>query len=731
MLTFTGLLEAALRTLPSDSAVKSKLISRGDKSRRQELSNQSLSNFSASFIAGDMTAAALSKPTSRCCQSWSSFTSNPGHVQATTSSLLAPSLVQKDMQPQNKISTESGDHCIGCRRALNNLQAPPCCSFERRYEPRTSTLLDAKTPSSTTTHPVLTTGHSPVSTPYRPAAALDARRRYIEKLQPLGARLTLDLRPIGGSRADYRLKRDLENSGLSNINSIPVPTAEVTFTATTLLSALIGALEKHFPTTPSEVGLGERDPCGGYTMKLSPKISERAMREYTMATVATSIPTNLFVTGHQESSLVSPTRTSLFDHRAKINLTPPRSPIARQTSKSQSLTPGHYFVGLYLATLLAVFMKTLWTIVLASFKMMEPFQQLAKKSGAPTKASVFPNFSFPESFKTSPQKSSHINMITLISTTIHAIFMCITPLAAEAITVQRLHRCSTAFGPCPHDGWWAINRRSARALEVFLVFNCCLILALIFVKRNRPSGVYSNPWSIAAIASLLHHPDVLADFRRKDRKAPTKHSAETIESRYILASYRSIGGSYHYGLVRRKEQVLPLDEAPEPEKSADQPLPKSVKTRIDLGSLQQMWRPLQDICLGLILLTLLALITTYYLDLNHDAFNGFFNAESFGPRFLLTGLATIIDAQWKRLEREIRVMMPFRTLCRRNGRPESTILATTTLTPLTAIPAAVRRGDLFLSLIAFVASTSEVLAIAVAGIPLSPSSYFPAYLASV
>ena len=63
-----------------------------------------------------------------------------------------------------------------------------------------------------------------------------------------------------------------------------------------------------------------------------------------------------------------------------------------------------------------------------------------------------------------------------------------------------------------------------------------------------------------------------------------------------------------------------------------------------------------DILALLFTLALLGIITAYYLDQASDPFNNFFNSNTFGPRITLSLSATLLDAHWKNVEREVRVL---------------------------------------------------------------------------
>lgn len=145
----------------------------------------------------------------------------------------------------------------------------------------------------------------------------------------------------------------------------------------------------------------------------------------------------------------------------------------------------------------------------------------------------------------------------------------------------------------------------------------------------------------------------------------------------------------------------------------------------------RFWKKgLRDTLFLLCILGLFGVVLAYYLDSANDAFNRFFNSDTFAPRFILTLSATVIDNHWKRIEREVRVMTPYRRLHRRNALAGKTILMSMNGTPISSFPLAVSRGDVFHALVAFTAIMSDILIIAVAGVPFAQAQVWLSFIVS-
>lgn len=130
------------------------------------------------------------------------------------------------------------------------------------------------------------------------------------------------------------------------------------------------------------------------------------------------------------------------------------------------------------------------------------------------------------------------------------------------------------------------------------------------------------------------------------------------------------------------------------------------------------------------LVALLGVIVAYYLDGSNSGFNRFFNSHTFGPGFILTSAAVVIDFHWKTLEREVRILVPYRNLGHRMAKPETSVLLNVGGTAVEHFPKALYRGEWFHALIAGTAILSDFLIVAVAGVPYSTAQVWQAFLVS-
>src|SRR6266536_598661 len=81
---------------------------------------------------------------------------------------------------------------------------------------------------------------------------------------------------------------------------------------------------------------------------------------------------------------------------------------------------------------------------------------------------------------------------------------------------------------------------------------CLAVLLLIFIVlvRRRGSGVYANPHSLAAIATLAHSPQLLDIFRALPPGIREKQLGNFLrENNYGLGYYHSSDGTMAYGIL--------------------------------------------------------------------------------------------------------------------------------------------------------------------------------------
>lgn len=387
-----------------------------------------------------------------------------------------------------------------------------------------------------------------------------------------------------------------------------------------------------------------------------------------------------------------------------------------------------YFFATYLTVLVAVVLKELWSIVFASMKMMEPFHQLHKPGGASVSDSLLANYlSLGFSWK-SIQSMFRGQWCMLFTTISYGLFAALSPISTECMKMLPTAWCIREDGtrqPC--SPVWLLDKNFGRGLQALLGAIALMIVIVIVFAVELKSGIYSNPSSIAYMAALLNNDDVIEELRSLDAHASNSAISKALAGNiYTIEHHTLPDGTHHYGLVK-PDAISPANHSRYGSIANPHNMSLTQQTH---GRGHFAVRALRDSLFLLIICALFGIVLGYYLDGSSDPFNKFFNSGTWAPRFILTSVAVLISLHWKNIEREVRVITPYRRLSARNAKPEHTILVTLNGTPFTSLPGALRRGDWFHAFIAFIAITSELLIIAIAGVPFNRSQVWKAFIAS-
>jgi hypothetical protein len=355
--------------------------------------------------------------------------------------------------------------------------------------------------------------------------------------------------------------------------------------------------------------------------------------------------------------------------------------------------------------------------------------------------------------------SGHSFMLLVSSITY--IIDLVAPLSAEFLAVDVQHGCvhqpdADVNHPCPPR--LIVRLLPARTLQAVLGLIAVLIILTLLLNIKRHSGVYSNPSSIAAVASLLHHPDTLEDFKELADADDKEVDRVLSENRYRLAHYQAGYDGMKYGIVPvMKVEKHEVNNITKGTYSAVANPESGVQVLRHKRTFWQkhFWRTLGDVTQGFMLLGLFGVLLGFYFDGSDSGFNRFFLSQKFGPKFVLVFAAGLIVTQWRRLERgkttinhvslypiivvlihvlstEVRSYQPYRHLSSKSSSyPTHTILSTTTSTPWSTLPLSLYHREIFTALVAFCYILSEVLVIAVATIPYSNNQYYLAFLAGI
>lgn len=495
-------------------------------------------------------------------------------------------------------------------------------------------------------------------------------------------------------------------------------------------------------TVSAETTIEKTLTSDGSTVTVSSVVSNVSPSLVTLAVSPTVVTT--VVSGTTAVISTSATVTASSTSSASNNPAP-TGVKASQVQITESFEDRDYFLASYLAIVLAVTLKLTWQLVFSGLKMLEPFYQLSKPGGAAASESLLADYL---SAAYGWNHLRHIfsgHSVMLFSSLVYVAMACLSPIASESMTITATQLCQTAAGgtqPCAPV--WVLNIAAGRVLEGVLILTAILIMLVIIFNFRRRSGIFSNPSSIATMASLLSHDDLLSDLRQIDASAPDASIVAALSgNRYMLMSYNDAAGIPRYGITKTTSSAAsnPYSLGPTNNFDAMSQAKYAALSNPSNMALQEhpiteqkpfsvSWRTARDVLFLLVILALFGIVLAYYVVGDRSAFNNFFNSGTFGPKFTLTAVAALIDFLWKTLEREVRILVPYQRLGARQAGPEKSVLVDVAGVPISSMWGALRRGEILHAVVAFTAILSDVLIIAVGGVPFGTGSFWEAYLYS-
>lgn len=257
--------------------------------------------------------------------------------------------------------------------------------------------------------------------------------------------------------------------------------------------------------------------------------------------------------------------------------------------------------------------------------------------------------------------NGHIYMF-LVSSTAYLIDF-LAPLSSELLMVDVKHGCIPPPNANPNHPCLpprlVVHSLPARIIQGILGLVVISVFLIAILGWRRHSGVFANPSSIASMASLLHHPEVVQDMKNMQHMSDEELEIRLKRQTWKLDYYSDeVTGTVRYGVIpglRVTKAVTYGATFSEPSYTA---VPNTRGEANEFGfnnhgsgGRRHIWRTVGDAVLVVFLLGLFGVTLAYYLDGNNDGFNRFFNSEGFGPKFILVAGAGVVVMQWRRLER--------------------------------------------------------------------------------
>ena len=352
---------------------------------------------------------------------------------------------------------------------------------------------------------------------------------------------------------------------------------------------------------------------------------------------------------------------------------------------------------------------------------MEPFALLSKSRGALAEQSLLSYYMsssiIPDFISALPRRLWYLSVSSIALLVAGAI----QSLASE-ILITDTHGCpssqhsSNEANPCAPQ--LAMDRTVARLTQALLAL-IALITLLVSVRTliRQHTGVHADPSSILTVASLAHHPQLFNLYTQLPPNSSARELHHALRGqRFKLSEYTLPDGTYRYG-------IYPYPNDPE------EPL-GTVAPNTSLSSGRTIPRYARDILAGVLAAAFLAVVIAYYLDSSNSSFNRFFNSDTFGPRFIMTGAATILSTIFTSFHAEVANKSIYATLAKGSAPASKALFRTRPSTPVTALLPAIIRGEFIPAVFALVAVLAEILTVAAAGVPFGAGQIWVQFLIS-
>lgn len=417
-----------------------------------------------------------------------------------------------------------------------------------------------------------------------------------------------------------------------------------------------------FSTSSSETSIQSRTEAASSTFGGSDRLSESATE--------TTVPSSMADT--DTTALAAPTSgaTETTVPSSKTDTTAIAAPTATplqlaqdEVIVSETFTSVTYFQAIFLAPLVAVIIKAVYEIIMSALKMVEPFLRMQKPGGSSSASSIQAQYLRSSLTLDVLRSTSNGRLLPLWSMIMYAIVSVAPPLASTAMSVRTQDVCRINGVDLRCDPVWVVNLKVIRAVEGLLALGACLVVVLMYSTARSSLELPANPSSIAAVAAMLNHEPLLRDVLSIDADADEQALAAGLANRrFWLASHQDPhSGQSRHGLIGRADLSG---------KSRSRARRLSAKRYLTRRKLETM------LTYGGCLVTLAALLgvlLAYSVDSSFSSFNMFFSSQGILPKFIVVGLAALADAQFKNIERTIRVTEPYRRLAKPNSRLETTI----------------------------------------------------------
>jgi hypothetical protein len=370
------------------------------------------------------------------------------------------------------------------------------------------------------------------------------------------------------------------------------------------------------------------------------------------------------------------------------------------------------------------------TIIDLNAKLFQPFFALAQPEGASGSEAMILRFGGINDILTPiNQLITRGQAVPMITTLLLVLSWTMAPLSAEAIGFK-MHGTCTHLSITGCSASLGVSPQPTRFLIAVMGAMITLLIVLVAILRGISTGVYSNPWNMASIASLTSNYRLRKSLA--DLGEPTEAELDTIfrDGRFRLQIYSTLhdvhkdGGDDFQDLRSYEYGIVPLSDSSWSNNGHDErTLESNAITKLEMSKpsrrhvpffpLTYTWR----IIFILFLLGLMVMIIYYHLLQEDNAFELFMDSQAFGVKFFFAALGGLINFFWASFFMSAATVTPFLLLQTRPRSAAESIQLTRPTNAFYGAYAAARQGNLFLLAAAVTAILAELLPILLSNIP--------------
>ena len=307
-----------------------------------------------------------------------------------------------------------------------------------------------------------------------------------------------------------------------------------------------------------------------------------------------------------------------------------------------------YFLGFFLPAVVCVVLIFPIRMIETSAKRFQPFHELTHPAGASAARSLVLRTDGVYGVVASIHSLLRGQALTLLTTALSISSVLLVPTSVEAVSLKVHGRCSKVnFNGCAMT--LAVFLVPARVTMGILALMALLLVFTLLVLRGWRSGVAANPWSIAGIAVLSTNPEVRSLFASLPTGIVSGVGHKQLrhvlgDGMFKLGYFFNHHGQPQYGFMihggSRRRRLL--EEEVGIEGRAAGPEEGKAYRALPFPMLSATGR-----VLFLLLLSGLLALILYYRNTGGDTpFERFMDTQSFGVRFLFTGLGVTINLVW-------------------------------------------------------------------------------------